>query len=169
MSMSTDVYVYLGPTIVVPTRFINESQDFYACSSVSCKNHEKSTKITEKFCSSCGSANQSRKIDKKVELEPYDEDPSKDYDHWYGMFMNKSVDDRIFYVPNFYLSKKDIFSLYDDEKYSQFELDLSSVDLKANLEKFKNLAETKELIELLKRFYSDEEIVISYRLFKYCH
>lgn len=83
--------------------------------------------------------------------------------------MNKSVDDRIFYVPNFYLSKKDIFSLYDDEKYSQFELDLSSVDLKANLEKFKNLAETKELIGLLKRFYSDEEIVISYRLFKYCH
>lgn len=167
--MSVDVYIYFGPTIVVPTRLINEPHNFYACSSISCKNYNKSAKITDKFCPKCGALNAKRIIEKSVALQPYNEDAVKDYDYWYNLFINNTVDERIFYIPNFDLDKKGIFSVYDSEKYSQFDFDLGSIDFKENLSKFNDLSETKELFDLLKRFYSEDEIVISYQLLKYCY
>jgi hypothetical protein len=166
--MGTDVMIYLGPTIVVPTKTVKTTVDLYCCSSTSCKKHTKAASEADKFCSSCGSANQNRQVASSSSLEPYEEDADNDYDHWYELFENHNVDDRTIYTPNFDLDEKDIFSVYDSEKYSEFDFDLSNVDLKSNLDKFKQLPETKEVLELLQRFYNDDEIIISYRLFKYC-
>lgn len=166
--MGTDVMIYLGPTIVVPKRTVKTTVDLYCCSSTSCKKHTKAAAETDKFCSNCGSANQYRKVSSSSTLEPYDEDDENDFDYWYSLFENRDIDDRIIYMPNFLLDEKDIFSVYDSEKYNEFDFDLSDVDLKTNLEKFKQLPETKEVLELLQRFYKDDEITISYRLFKYC-
>lgn len=166
--MGTDVMIYLGPTIVVPQKKVQTTVDLYCCSSVSCPKHKKAASATDKFCSSCGAANQNRKVGSSTRVEPYDEDPQKDYDHWYNLFENHTADDRTIYTPNFLLDERDIFSVYDSERYNQFDFDLSNVDLKGDLEKFKQLPETKEVLELLQRFYKDDEIIISYRIFKYC-
>lgn len=165
--MGVDISLYLGPSIVVPELSNTVKSSLYCCSSVLCKNHNKAASAGDKFCPKCGSANQNKEISESIILNPYEEDTEFDYDHWYGLFENHNLDERIIYIPNFLLDSYDIFSVCDSEKYSEFDYDLSVVDFKANLDKFKDLPETKELMGLLTAFYPITDIVVSYRLFKY--
>lgn len=164
--MGVDVALYLGPTVMVAEKKIEYPSHLYCCSSFSCKKHKKEASKNEKFCSSCGSPNQNKDIVEHRSLEPYD-NTAQSYDYWYGLFVNHSVDERIIYVPNFYLDQHGIYSVEDSEKYSEFDFDLSSVDFAKNLEMFKALPETQELLELLSHHYLKDEITIGYRLFKY--
>lgn len=166
--MGIDVNIYLGPIVVVPEKKLKTQGKLYCCSSVSCKNHNKSASVESKFCPLCGSANQDKITTETKSLSPYNEDPNRNFSEWYDIFCEHNVDDRIFYTTNFYLEQRGVFDVIDSEKHSEFDHDLSVIDFKANIETFKELPETKELIELLSRFYTEDEIIISYRLFKYC-
>lgn len=166
--MGLEASIYLGPLVVVPEQFFSVDSTLYCCSDSACKRHNQSVSTGEKFCSQCGAVNTERTVSKKEILNPYLQDSDKNADDWFDLFVDNNVDDRIIYVPNFDLDKKDIFNVYDSERYSQFDHDLASVNFDKNIQKFKELTETKQLIDLLLKFYKPEEIVISYRLFKQC-
>lgn len=164
--MGVDVSLYLGPTVMVAEKKVEYPSSLYCCSSVSCKKHKKEASKNERFCSSCGSPNQNKDIVEHGTLEPYD-DTAQSYDYWYDLFENHSVDERIIYVPNFDITENGIYAIRDSEKYSEFDFDLTAVDFAKNLEMFKALPETQELLELLSYHYLKDEITIGYRLFKY--
>lgn len=166
--MGLDASIYLGPLVVVPEQVMNIEGTLYCCSNNSCKRHNESVSTSEKFCSKCGSVNTERTVSKKEILNPYLKDSDKNADDWVDLFVDNNVDGRIIYVPNFDLDGKDIFNVYDSERYSEFEHDLGAVNFEKNIQKFKELSETKQLVDLLLNFYKQEEIVISYRLFKQC-
>lgn len=165
--MGVDISLYLGPSIVVPELSKTVKSNLFCWSSVSCKNHRKEASAGDRFCPKCGSINQNKEISKLSIINPYQEDVEFDYDHWYSLFENHNIDQRVIYIPNFLLDEYDIFSICDSEKYSEFDYDLSGIDFKANLENFENLSETKELIRLLDYYHPSKDILISYRLFKY--
>lgn len=161
--MGTTVHFYFGPLVKVTKIKETLTKNICSCPNSSCLKYNK--EIHSNFCDFCGSKVEERSEPYVDSVNPLFTDIcyKNGIDNLFSFAIED--DDYFYFIPNQHVPEN-IKSYYEDEKYSQFVLDIPNVS--EQIELFKNWDVTKQFIKFLDENF-ENKYIFDYLAIKYCY